>query len=78
MQTEKHIINKIHSKMNDYYDKTKERPMFLFVGDYQYDKIELSHGLFCPEEHRHEAHRENKLFGMEVVLVNRENFLQLG
>ena len=70
----KNIIDRIHTLMNQSFKETNgNRPVFLYLGDNELNLLELSEGLFCPVEYK-----ETPLFGMEIVAVKRESFMEVG
>lgn len=74
---QKNIINRIHETMNDFFDRTKTRPYFIYIGEKEILELQLSEGLFCPPEHVKNITKE-KLFEMEPVFVKRNQFLKVG
>ena len=64
--------------MNSFFKRTKGiRPLFLYLGSEEYEKIQLYDGLFCPKKYRTQI-AKNIIFGMEVVKVSRDHFMEVG
>ena len=70
----KNLADNIHALMNSFFKRTKGiKPLFLYLGDEEYERLQLYDGLFCPKRIT-----KNIAFGMEIVKVSRDRFMEVG